>query len=143
MLPYLADSDPSDRYLYANDVLDRDPLTNWLAQRQQRAAVQLHGSLRIGWERLSLAATRCKELQAEIDEARSRLLNLPWFTPPGIALSLEERALKLTSELHAERVATWASLRELAEPIQDAGLERLRTSWLSAFEHVESERGGT
>jgi len=137
-------SDDRDTYYASSSATSMptasDPVEQWLQQREQRAQAQLRSPLVLGAQRIALAKQRCRELEEELSETRTALLNLPARVESGRVSSLEERAIKLAAELHAERLAVWKDLQPLAQQITDASLDAMRQHWLDLL--AQTDTGG-
>jgi len=121
-----------------------DGLSDWLNQRQKMAEQKAVTPAMLGLQRLQLASDRCKHLADAIDDARFKLLNVPWYVEQGAVHSLEERVLRLESQLHEERLAAWGVLRELLSgPIEDARLEQMRLNWIERIGSIMHDGGGS
>lgn len=124
---------------------EADGLARWLQTAEARTQAKLRMPVIMATQRIGLASRRCGELAAEARHTRHRLLNLPTRADPGVASRLEDRAIALEREAHAERVSLWRDLQPLAESARDAAVDRIRQSWLSELERVigeSSARGG-
>jgi hypothetical protein len=127
--PYRAGYGPVIRD--AHSVLD-----DWSENRLAATAAKLRAPIVLGNERIMLAASRCEQLSKQAEALRDRYLNLPGWSDPSVAQSLEERVARIQSELHGERLALWGDLRSLMEKVSDAGVERLRTVWLQEIANL-------
>lgn len=119
-----------DRDDYAAPPAEPEPVAAWLDHRQRSVDAKLRGPIVLGAERVRLAGERCTELQREIDRLRHLRLNAPGWADVSMLEGLEQRATRLSGELHAERLALWADLRPLLESVGDAAVDRLRLAWL-------------
>lgn len=136
-------NDVSGRYAPAVQTGQGDPLQNWLEARHISIATKIRGPLVLGAQRIKLAADRCDELQAELSLVRNRLADAPPWADRQIVDRLEDRAAKLASELHAERLSLWADLKPLAEAVADAGVERIRLTWLNELSRLTGGGDGS
>ena len=134
-MPPFFNKDPTS-YAPAVRVGYSDPLQDWLQSREQSVAAKIRTPLVLGAQRFRLAAERCEELQSELSQTRDRLVSAPAWADRQIVDGLEDRAARLSSELHAERLSLWADLKPLAETIADAGVEKLRLAWLDEISRL-------
>lgn len=118
---------------------DATPLAQWLQTAEARNQARLRAPVIMAAQRIGLASRRCNELASEARQTRHRLLNLPAGVSAEQVTKLEERALRLELEAHAERLALWRDLQPLAESARDAAVDRIRQSWLSDLERVIGE----
>jgi hypothetical protein len=119
-----------------------DPLTAFFDQREQRSRASIRTPLVLGAHRIALAADRIGQLEELLQHTRLDLLNLNPRADPGRASSLEDRAIRLATELHAERLSVWKDLQPLAEKITDASLDAMRRTWLELLASSDGQPPG-
>lgn len=111
-------------------------MARWLQTAETRAQAKLRAPVIMAAQRIGLATRRCTELAAEAQQIRHQLLNMPSGVDASRVNTLEERALDLERQAHAERVSLWRDLQPLAESSRDAAIDRIRLSWMSELERV-------
>lgn len=119
-----------------------DPLAAFFDQREQRSRASIRTPLVLGAHRIKLAADRIGQLEELLRSTRLELLNLPPRADPSRSSSLEDRAIRLATELHAERLAVWKDLMPLAEKITDASLDAIRRTWLELLASSDGQPPG-
>lgn len=109
---------------------------DWLASRRDISNAKLRTPLVLGAQRIDLASKRCDEIQEDLTRIRNRLASAPPWADREIVESLEERAARLSADLHAEHLALWADLKPLLESARDSSVERIRVGWLNEFSRI-------